>query len=122
MNKVLIEKLGVLVGVNDLVPNESMHTSEIHEGTNPLNNVSKIIVVDRNGVVHEHLVMQKDVQASYKCDLQSIMGAQEGIKEVLGLMDVLDNVNMPPITTIQNNQLEKARLIMLTYCTIIYMN
>jgi hypothetical protein len=54
------------VAANNLVP------SEVHEGTNPLNNVLDIIVVDRNGVVHEHLiratnqVMQTYVHASAK--------------------------------------------------------
>jgi hypothetical protein len=66
--------------------------------------------------------MHKDVHASNKCDLQGVVGAQKGTKEVLGVIDVVDNVNMPPIATIQNNQSKNARLIMLTYCTIICMN
>ncbi len=125
MNKVLALKLWISVVENNLAPSESMRTNEVHEGTNPLNNVLEIIVANRNGVVHEHLVgttkqvMHKDVHASNKCDLQGVVGAQEGTKEVLGFIDVVDNVNMPPIL---DNQLEKARLIMLTYCTIICMN
>ncbi len=128
MNEVLALKLWISVVVDNLAPSESMCTNEVHEGTNPLNNVLEIIVVNGNGVVHEHLVgmtkqaMHKDVHASKKCDLQGVVGAQEGTKEVLGFIDVVDNVNMPPIATILDNQPEKARLIMLTYCTIISMN
>ncbi len=116
------------MAIENLAPSESMSTNEVHESTNPLNNVLEIIATNKNGVVHEHLVgaakqvMHKDVRASNKCDLQGVVGAQEGTKEVSGLIDVVDNVNMPPIATIQNNQLEKARLIMPTYCTIICMN
>ncbi len=114
--------------VENLALSELMHTIEVHESTNPLNNVSKIITTNSNGVVHEHLVgvakqiMHKGVHASNKYDLQGVVGAQEGTKEVLGVINVVDNVSMPPISTIQNNQPEKARLIMLTYCTIICMN
>jgi hypothetical protein len=48
--------------------------------------------------------MHKDVHAFNKCDLQGVVGAQEGIEEVSTLIDVVDNVNMPLIATIQNNQ------------------
>jgi hypothetical protein len=54
------------VVANNLVP------SEVHEGINPMNNVLDIVVVNRNGVVHEHLigatnqVMQKYVHTYVK--------------------------------------------------------
>jgi hypothetical protein len=69
------------VAVENLAPSESMSINEVHESTNPLNNVSEIIAINKNGVVHHHLVgaakqvMHKDVLASNKCDLQGVVGA-----------------------------------------------
>jgi hypothetical protein len=39
-----------------MAPSELMHTIEVHENINPLNNVLKIIATDSNRVAHEHLV------------------------------------------------------------------